>query len=105
MSTKAAIWLVAAFFSVITAYTFPFNLWEGSWYHLVAFAFVGYTRVIYLTTKGNWSVIAFIMHLTAINNLIDELFFDPTVIDYNEHIALLLFIIIVCKNRKTWIRL
>ncbi len=54
MSTKAAVWLVTAFLSVMTAYTFPFNLWEGSWYDLVAFAFVGYTRVIYLTTRGNW---------------------------------------------------
>jgi len=105
MGTRAAIWFVSAFLSVLAAYTFKDFLWESGWYHLVAFAFVGYTRTIYLCTKGEWSIIAFIVHLTAINSFVDELFFDPTVIEANEYIAFILFIIIAVKNRKKWIQL
>ena len=105
MSTRAAIWFVSAFLSALAAYTFNGELWENGWYHLIAFAFVGYTRTIYLCTTGEWSIMAFIVHLTAVNSFIDELFFDPTVIEANEYIAFLLFIIITIKNRKKWIRL
>lgn len=105
MSNKAAIWFVLAFISALAAYTFPNSLWESGWYHLIAFAFVGYTRCIYLTAKGNWSIMAFIVHLTAVNSFIDELFFNPLEIELNEYIAAVLFAIIVVKNRKRWIRL
>ncbi len=105
MSTKAAIWFVSAFLSVLAAYSFPESLWESGWYHLVAFSFVGYTRCIYLLSKGNWSVIAFIVHLTAVNSFVDELFFNPLAIELNEYIAAALFAVIVVKNRKRWIQL
>lgn len=105
MSNRAAIWFVSAFLSVLAAYTFKDFLWDGGWYHLVAFAFVGYTRTIYLCTTGEWSIMAFIVHLTAVNSFIDELFFNPLEIEANEYIAFLLFIIIAIKNRRKWIRL
>ena len=104
MSTWCKIWFLIGFLSVETAYAaYPF-LWEGGWYHLTALSFVAFTRVIYLLTKGSWSIAAFVVWLFAINNLMDELFFDPTKMDYNEHIAFLLIVFIVVVQRKKWIR-
>lgn len=42
------------------------------------------------------------MHITAVNNLLDELFFNPEIIDYNEYFTFAICVCIVCKNRDKW---
>lgn len=104
MTLWQKIWLVTGFVSVELAYAAYPLLWSGAWYDLVAISFVAFTRVIYLQSKGVWSLACFVLWLFSINNLMDELLFDPTEMDYNEHIGLLLIILITTIQRKRWIR-
>lgn len=104
MKLWAKIWLITAFASVSIAYAAYPCLWDKAWYHLVSFAFVGFTRTIYLQSKGDWSLVAFVIWLNSLNALIDELFFNPKEMDYNEYIAFVLIIAITYKQRKKWIR-
>jgi hypothetical protein len=104
MSTWQKIWFLLGFISVELAYAAYPLLWEGAWYDLVAISFMAFTRVIYLQSKGNWSIACFTVWLFACNNLMDELFFDPTEMDYNEHVGFLLIILIVTIQRKKWTR-
>lgn len=65
-------------------------------------AFVGYTYVIWLLTNQlkrfdkryfNFSLFAYVVYNTALNSLVDELFFDPTRLEINEYVG---FLAIVC---------
>lgn len=104
MNLQSKIWLTLGFASAFLAYSlFPF-MWKGAWYDLTAFSFVAYTRVIYLNSKGNWSLMAFVINMTTISAFLDEIFFDPTKIDLNEYIATLIIIIITYKFKRKWIR-
>ena len=104
MILESKIWLTLGFISSMIAYTiFPF-IWSGAWYDLTAFSFVSYTRVIYLQTHGNWSIYAFIVWLTTVNTFMDELFFNPEIIELNEYAGFTIMVLIVLKYKKKWIR-
>jgi|TARA_R110000851_G_C13031704_1_gene561170 hypothetical protein len=93
---------VFSFLTALMAYSFHPLLWDGAFYHLTALSFVGLTRIIWLKSYGSWKLFAMVMNLMCWNNLFDEIFFNPTVIDYNEYITLLITILIVLKNREKW---
>ena len=42
------------------------------------------------------------MHVTTLNNLMDELFFDPKVMDYNEYITFIISILVIYRTRHKW---
>ena len=104
MILESKIWLTLGFISSMVAYTlFPF-MWKDAFYHLTAFSFVSYTRVIYLQTNGNWSIYAFIVWLATVNSFMDELFFDPKIIELNDYIGFTIMVLVVLKYKQKWIR-
>ena len=102
MSKASKIWLTLGFFSALFAYSLSPFLWYGAWYDLTGIAFVCYTRTIYNESKGKWSLYAFIIYLTTVNALIDELFGNPQEIELNEYIGVAIIILIVMKFKGKW---
>lgn len=111
------IWLLLGFISALSAYSFYEVLkpvWDKCFYMLTCVSFVSYTRVIYLTLKyphvvkvafsGYWKIIGLVIHLSTINALLDELFFNPKEIGINEYLAFVSMIGIVLYQRKKWIQ-
>lgn len=89
---------------IIAAYTFLPILPKGWFYILTALAFVGFLRALYLQTTGKWSLAVFVVWLLSINNLADELWFDPKEMDWNEWTGFFLIILITWIQRKRWTR-
>jgi hypothetical protein len=104
MKHWSKIWFLSAFLSAFLAYSVHSHLWEGAFYHLTAFSFVGYTRALYLQTKGDWSLAVFVVWLTCINSLLDEMFFNPSKLEANEYVGFLLIVFITLVQRKKWRR-
>jgi hypothetical protein len=90
--------------SVLVAYLLHPYLWHHSFYHLTALSFCLIHYSQYLQAKGNHSLFVFVVFIVTINNLLDELFFDPKKIDYNEIITALIIAVIVWTFRKKWIK-
>jgi hypothetical protein len=103
MTFQSKIIFTLGFFSALLAYS-----WKGLSIQcfdcIIAFVFVCYTRVIYLQSHGIWSLMAFIVWLTTVSSLLDELFFDPTKFDINEYIGFALTIIVTYIFKTKWIR-
>ena len=102
MKTEVKILIVGYVISLIMAYSFHPYLWDYAFYHLTALAFVFLTRIVWILLHGSWGLVALVMHVTAINNLLDELFFNPLVIDINEYLTLFVSIIIIYANKEKW---
>tara|TARA_R110000851_G_scaffold34556_3_gene91706 strand:+ start:856 stop:1167 length:312 start_codon:yes stop_codon:yes gene_type:complete len=94
---------ISSFIFILFAYTFHPLLWDYAFYHLTALTFVLLTRLVWrLTLNARYKLVALVMHITAINNLLDELFFNPIVIDFNEYLTMLITFIVVYYNREKW---
>ncbi len=104
MKNWSKIWFLSGFLSAFLAYTAHPYLWDSSFYHLTAFAFVGYTRALYLQVKGDWSLAVFVVWLTCVNSLLDELFFNPSELEANEYIGFFMIMFITIAQRKRWRR-
>ena len=105
------------FISALGAYSFYEFLkpvWDGCFYHLIAFAFFCYTRVIFLGVKSptalksalsrNWKIPVLIIHLSTVSALFDEMYFNPQKLEINEYISFGIMIVIVLIQRKIWTR-
>lgn len=100
---QARVLKILSFVAIIMAYTFHPFLWDYAFYHLTALTFVLLTRLVWkLTIDSRYRLVALVMHITAINNLLDEIFFNPTKIDLNEYLTLIITIIVVYYNRDKW---
>lgn len=104
MSLEIKILKIISFATILSAYSLYPYLWEDAFYHLTAISFVTLTRIVWILTRGKWGLVALVMHVTAINNLLDEMFFNPKIIDYNEYLTLLITIIIILHKRNEWER-
>ena len=102
MRQQTKILIILYCITILCAHTFFPYLWESSFYHLNALSFVFLTRIVWFRLEGSWRLVALVMHVTALNNLADELFFNPVEIDYNEYFTLLVSIAIVYKHRDKW---
>lgn len=106
---RTRFWLVIGFVSALAAYSFYPLLWEHAFYPLISFSFFAYTRVIYLLSKypeiitrvfiGSWSVPVLVIHLATVNALYDEILGDPTKIELNEYLSVILMVLIVIYKR------
>lgn len=74
----------------------------SSYYKLIAFTFACYTYVIYDLVRNKWSLFSFIVFLTALNSLADELFFNPVKIETNEYLGFMLTIILTHLFKDKW---
>lgn len=104
MTIPSKIGLLIGFFSGVCAYSLYPYLWYDSFYDLVALSFVGYTGALYFQTKGEWSIVCLVVWLTTINSFIEEIFFNPLDIEYNEFTSFTLIVLIVCRFKKKWMR-
>ena len=105
-------WLLAGFISAIAAYSLNTLLWDQSFFHLIAFSFFCYTRVIFLLVnnptiiknafRGNWKIPVLVVHLATVNAWYDELLGDPQKIGINEYISGIMMITVVLIYRKKW---
>tara|TARA_R110000850_G_scaffold31169_1_gene86037 strand:- start:192 stop:503 length:312 start_codon:yes stop_codon:yes gene_type:complete len=94
---------ILSFVAILMAYTFHPLLWDYAFYHLTALTFVLLTRLVWRLSKDSrYRLVALVMHITAINNLLDELFFDPVKIDYNEYLTFIITVIVIYYNRQKW---
>ena len=103
MIKKAKIPYLLSVIIMVAIYLLHPYLWKGAFYHVTALSFclVHYSQ--YLQTKGKFSLVVFIVFIVTLNNLADELFFDPTKMDYNELFSAALIAFIVFVNRRKWI--
>jgi hypothetical protein len=87
---------------VLVAYLLHPYLWGKAFYHLTAlsFCFIHYSQ--YLQAKGNYSLFVFVIFVVTLNNIIDEIFFDPSKMDYNEIVTALVILAIVLRFKKKW---
>ncbi len=76
-------------------------------YPCTALMFVGYTYVIFLFAKKayfndrkNRFIVFFtrIIYLTTVNNLVDEIFFNPRAININEYLGFALIVVVAYYN-------
>lgn len=103
MNSSAKIYYVISVVLMIVIYlTHPY-LWKNAFYHFTALSFclVHYSQ--YLQSKGRFSLFVFVVFIITINNLLDELFFDPTEMDYSEIISAFLFAVTAYFNRRKWV--
>ena len=104
MSNYSKIGLIIGFLSGVGAYSLHPYLWGESFYDLSALSFVGYTGALYFQSKGEWSLICLVVWLTTVNSFIEEVFFNPLKIEYNEFISFSLIVLIVYTFKDKWIR-
>ncbi len=68
------------------------------YYVIQALSFVGYTYVIYSLVNGYSRIISKSILLVTISNLVDELFFNPTLFEYNEFMAFGLILVFLIED-------
>tara|TARA_R110002126_G_scaffold236489_1_gene380082 strand:+ start:461 stop:775 length:315 start_codon:yes stop_codon:yes gene_type:complete len=93
--------LYIALFTGIITYLFWGFMPKGSFY--VGNSFFIMMLCIYIYLKDKESCISFILFSLALNNLLDELFFDNTKLELNEimvGLAIIIFAIIKRKNDR-----
>ncbi len=117
MTDRSKIVLKVTFVLAILSYSFWSYIKELTgiriFYPTMALCFSGYTyviyefvRIAYKTNKKLRSLLlwAEIILASTLSSLLDEIFFNPTVIELNEYIGFLIIIIIAIYNdrkRKT----
>ena len=94
--------LVLSFVAIVAGHSLHPYLWDSAFYHLTAFCFATLTRIIWVRSVGKWKIVSLVMHVTTLNNLMDELFFDPKVMDYNEYITFIISILVIYRTRHKW---
>jgi hypothetical protein len=75
-----------------------YNLWiffDSSVYYIGTAVFIlGLSLLIDMSVKEKWKQITSKFFLIlAVNNVLDEVFFNPTTFDFNEYITIFLFLI------------
>lgn len=101
---KTEILAVISFITVTMAYLFTPVLPNYLFFDLIALAFSLMWLFIYLKSKGWWSITFFVFFLISLNNLADEVFFDPISYDVNEITGAILIALITILFKKKWTR-
>lgn len=95
-------------FTALAIWIIGYNLWQFAWhnfyYHCVAITWVLLFILVRDLVKDKWlSVGANVGVAIAINNLLDELFFNPAKFGFNEYFFTFVSILIIYRNgRKEW---
>lgn len=101
MIDRTTIKLLALVLYVVTWSTWPF-LWPHAFYHGVGLSIFihwlsGEFPVYRVKLDGLINVCGILL---AINNMLDEIFFDPKKFQLNEYVLLLIIIITVARHAK-----
>lgn len=95
-------------FSAIAVWLLGYNLWQFAWrnfyYHCVSITWLLLFIFIRDLVKDKWlSIGANVGVAIAVNNLIDELFFNPKSFGFNEYFFTFVTILIIYRHgRKEW---
>lgn len=75
---------------------------EGLYYTLIAFSW-SLISLFFLWCFGDTKAgsVLIVWSMFCLNNLFDELFFNPTEIQINEYVFAFLTIILLCKKKKS----
>lgn len=85
MIGKLILWL--ALFTGLATYSFWGYFGAGIFY--IGNSFFVFLLCIFLFNKNRASLVCFLLLCLTLNNLLDELLFDPTEIQYNEIVLLI----------------
>ena len=113
MTDKIKYLLIATFTIAFITYSFWSVIKDQYgvrvFYPGIALSFIGYTYIIHLLIKlidfekqqkKFLLIISNIIFLTTVNNLLDEILFNPTVISLNEYMGFVVIIGITIYNYK-----
>ena len=105
MNQDSIKYFVVGVISALIAYSFYPYLWsEEGFFQLTALSFTCYLRALYLNTTGRWSLVVFIVWLSTLDSLLDELFFDPQTIGVHEYVSFTIIILLSIKYKTKWTR-
>lgn len=91
--------LIASQVILVGGWLFWPYLWSGAFYHFLAVFILLIMLLVRDLTTGVARKVATVGALFAANNLVDELFFDPTKIYFNElFISVVIVLVIFKKN-------
>ena len=88
---------IAFIISVLTYYLWCF-LPKGTYY--IGNAIFIFLIILYIYLKNRKSTICFVLFFASLNNLLDELFFEPQKIGLNEYLILIVVIFLFIKNAR-----
>jgi len=86
-------------------------LWNEAYYHLMEFGFISYLISFYLLSKDEnesfsklWQTIVLIIMLSSVSVLVDELFYNAQLLEWNDLFRITLIIItsIKIKYKIKW---
>jgi len=104
MNNESKIWLILGVVFALCAHSLYSYLWVGAFYQLTAFTFVCYIRTLYLNIEGDWSFVVFVVWLSTIDSLLDELFFRAQEVSYHEYVSFTIIILLSIKYKTKWTR-
>jgi len=92
---KGRVFFLCGFLCAFTAYSFHKSLWEYSFYHFTALAFVFYIAESWIIEKSKvWIIIRGFVLITALNSLKDEVMGEGDLYKISEYILFTLIAII-----------
>ena len=98
---RQRILLLSALVVSLLGYNLWLFLWKGFFYQAMALFVLMLLYLIKCISKDYWvNKIAVIGCWMALNNLLDELFFNPTEYGYNDYIILIIVIFVTLKHPK-----
>lgn len=100
IENKFILWI--ALFMGLSTYSFWGFLGPGAFY--IGNSFYILFLCIFLLNKYRDSLVCFLLFVVSLNNCIDELFFNPTEIQFNEILLLIITPIIWCLKTKSYAR-
>lgn len=91
--------LIASQVVLVGGWLFWSYLWKGAFYHCLAVFILLIMILVRDLTVGVMRKFATIGVALAINNILDELFFDPTKLYFNELFLSVIVILIIFKKK------
>jgi hypothetical protein len=98
------LFLILGFISAMSGSLFSQMLWSNSYYHLMECGFVFYLFSYYLLAKNDtvkfskfWQTITLIILLSPLSTLVDEIFYNALIVEWND---LFRFLLIVATSFK-----
>ena len=91
--------LIASQVILVGGWLFWSYLWKGAFYHCLAVFILLIMYLVRDLTVGVMRKVATIGCVLAVNNIVDELFFDPTKLYFNELFLSIIVILIIFKRK------
>ena len=101
VKTSLLLGFICAVFGSLIAQS---HLWDSAYYHLMEMGFIFYLLAFYLLSKHDtksfnnlWQTITLIILLCSVSTIIDEIFYDATILEMNDLVRITTIILISIK--------